>query len=42
MKKLSKEEEAKSPLLKKGRHTRPSKMLSTLELGEGLIAKDGA
>jgi hypothetical protein len=42
MKKLSKEEAAKSPQLKKGRHTRLSKMLATLEPGEGMIAKDGA
>jgi hypothetical protein len=36
MKKLSKEEASKSPLLKKGRSTRLSKMLATLEPGEGL------
>lgn len=41
MKKLSKEESATLPLLKKGRYTRLYKMLATLEPGEALHIEKG-
>lgn len=41
MKKLNKEDVDALPLLKKGRHTRLSKMLATLKQGEGLHIEKG-